>query len=100
MLIEVAERAGAGATRIAAGAASSTRAGRRALRPLGGHGEDAELRAQLPAFAFGAPGFITPEDQRFKLMLALLADVLKNRHDFTPVKRTALLKSFCGNLAN
>ena len=79
-LVEVAERAGARAPRVAAGTAGS-RGSRGARTALGGHGEDAKLRAQLLALTLGALGLIAAEDQGFKLVLAFLADVFKNRHE-------------------
>jgi len=83
-LVEVAERASAGAARISAGAAGSgsgRQGGTRTGRALGGHGEHTELWAQLLALAFGAPGFVAAEDQGFKLVLTIFTDVFENRHD-------------------
>jgi hypothetical protein len=80
VLVEVAERAGARTPRVTTGAAG-TRGSRRARTALGGHGEDAKLRAQPLALTLGALGLVAAEDQGFKLVLAFLADIFKNRHN-------------------
>src|ERR1039458_1887237 len=80
MLVEVPERAGARTPRIAAGA-TGARGSRRTCGAFGGHGKDTKLRAQLLALTLGALGLVAAEDQGFKLVLAFLADVFKNRHD-------------------
>lgn len=82
-LVEVAERAGAGTARIAAGS-TGPRGCRCARAALGRHRKDAELWGQLLAVALRALGFVAAKDQGFKLVLALLADVFENRHDDHP----------------
>ena len=99
-LIEIAERAGARAARIAARTASSSLS-RRTRGAFCRHGKHTELRAQLPAFALGTLGLVAAEDQSFKLVLTFLTDVFKNRHESLPWDRLLLiLESICGNFAN
>src|SRR5260370_37577286 len=76
----VSERAGARTSRIAAGTARA-RGSRHSGTALGGHREHAKLRAQLLALALRALRLVAAEQQGFKLVLAFLADVFKNRHD-------------------
>src|SRR5260370_31901264 len=76
----VSQRASTSTSRIATGAARA-RGSRHSRAALCGHGEHAELRAQLLALAFRALRLVAAEDQGFKLVLALLANVFKNRHD-------------------
>src|SRR5258708_4884103 len=76
----VSQRAGARTSRITAGTTRG-RGSRGARTALCGHGKDAELRAQLLALALGTLRLVAAEDQRFKLVLAFLANVFKNRHD-------------------
>jgi hypothetical protein len=78
-LVEVAERASAGTARIAAGATCACRSGR-GRGTLGRHSEHAELRVKLLALTLGALGLVASENQGFKLVLAILADVFENRH--------------------
>ncbi len=59
---------------------------------FGRHGKDAQLWAQLLALTLGALGLVAAEDQGFKLVLAFLADVFKNRHDVAPVELTAPIR--------
>src|SRR5579863_5441754 len=82
-LVEVAQRAGAGAARIATGAATAggNGPGRRAF---GRRSKHTELRAQLCALTLGTLGLVAAKDQCFKLVLTLLADVFKNRHGSLP----------------
>jgi hypothetical protein len=72
-------RAGAGAARVAAGPARAAWAGG-FLRFLSAYGEAGKLLAQPLALTFGACGFLVAQDDGFKLMMALLADVFENRH--------------------
>jgi hypothetical protein len=44
------------------------------------HGEAGQLLAQPFALTFGASGFLFAHYNGFKLVVALLADVFKNRH--------------------
>jgi len=99
LLIEVAERAGTRTARIAARAARPRR-GWYAAGAFCGHRENAKLRTQLFAFALGTLCLVAAEDQGFKLVLAFLADVFKNRHDELPWNGMILLESICGNFAN
>ncbi|HWX56526.1 MAG TPA: hypothetical protein VN176_18225 [Verrucomicrobiae bacterium] len=74
------DAAGARAAWIAAAAARF--AGGRCLRWrfLSAHGERGKLLLQLLALAFGALGFLPVQDDGFKPVVALGADVFKNRH--------------------
>ena len=80
LLVEITERASAGAARVAAGTAGA-RGGGRVTRTFGRHGKDAKLRAQFLALTLGALRFVAAEKQGFKLEMTFLADVFKNRHD-------------------
>jgi hypothetical protein len=44
------------------------------------HGEAGKLLAEPLALTFGARGFLCAQNNSFKLVAALLADVFKNRH--------------------
>ena len=44
------------------------------------HGKAGELLAEPLALTFGAGSFLCPQNYGFKLVVALLADVFKNRH--------------------
>ena len=71
--------ASARTTRIAA--ASAWAAGRRRrARLFAAHGKAGQLLAEPFALTFGASGFLFAHYQGFKLVVALLADVFKNRH--------------------
>ena len=75
----VVERAGTRSARIAAGSARPRGHGRsRAALP--GHREYRELRGELLALTFRARSFVLAENERFKLVLAFLTDVLEDRH--------------------
>src|SRR6267378_1035902 len=75
----VVERAGTPSARIAAGSARPRGHGRsRAALP--GHREYRELRGELLALTFRARSFVLAENERFKLVLAFLTDVLEDRH--------------------
>src|SRR5580700_1495140 len=78
--IEISERACAGTSGVAAGAACA-HGTRRTSGTLRGDGKDTKLRAQLLALTLRALGLVAAEDQGFKLVLAFLADVLENRHE-------------------
>jgi hypothetical protein len=44
------------------------------------HGKAGKLLAEPLALTFGARGFLCAQNNGFKLVVALLADVFKNRH--------------------
>src|SRR5258706_16323171 len=75
----VVERARARSARIAAGTAWA-RLHRGSRAAFCGHGEHRKLRGELLALAFRARGFVFAENERVKLVLAFLADVLEDRH--------------------
>jgi hypothetical protein len=77
--IHVGHRARAGAALIAATPARSHRRGR-ACGTFGRHGKNRKLLCQFLALAFGAFGFLAAVDQRFKWMIAFLANVLEDGH--------------------
>jgi len=66
-------------TRIAAASARAAGARRRAGL-FASYGKARYLLAQPFALTFGASGFLFAHNDGFKLMVALLADVFKNRH--------------------
>ena len=69
----------AGTARVAA--ASAWAAGRRGSAGLfASHGKTGKLLTQPFALTFGAGGFLFAHYNGFKLVVALLADVFKNRH--------------------
>ena len=76
--------ASAGTTRIAAASAWAAGRSRRSL--FTSHGEAGKLLAEPFALAFGASGFLLAHYNGFKLVVALLADVFKNRHFADSVK--------------
>jgi len=71
--------ASARTTRVAT---ATTRAARRSRRTglFASHGEAGQLLAEPLALTFGAGGFLFAHYDGFKLVVALLADVFKNRH--------------------
>jgi hypothetical protein len=71
--------AGTGAARVAAGATGTARAGG-LLRFFSADGEAGKLLAQSFALAFGACGLFVSQNNGFKLVVALLADVFEDRH--------------------
>ena len=71
--------ASARTTRVAAASAWAAGRSRRA-RLFASHGEAGQLLAQPFALTFGAGGFLFAHYNGFKLVVALLADVFKNRH--------------------
>jgi hypothetical protein len=76
---ELIHAAGAGATRIAtASARAACRS--RCARLLDPDSKAGKLLAQPFAFTFWAGGFLFAYYNGFKLVVALLADVFKNRH--------------------
>ena len=77
--------ASAGTTRVAA--ASAWAASRsRCARLLASDGKAGQLLAQPFALTFGARGFLFAHYNGFKLVVALLADIFKNRHIAGSVK--------------
>jgi hypothetical protein len=68
---------------------------------LCGYREDGELRLQFLALAFRALGGLLAVEERFELVIALLADVLKDGHEEISAKKTATfyLKSKRGHCA-
>jgi len=80
--VEIAHGASAGAARVAATAAWTCR--RSSRRSFRGHGKHRKLRRELLAVAFGTLGFVAAENERLKLVLAVLANVLENRHGLLP----------------
>src|SRR5258706_16145749 len=81
----VVERARTRSARIATGTAWA-RLHRGSRAAFCGYGEHRKLRGELLALAFRARGFVLAENERFKLVLAFLADVLEDRHLTTPDK--------------
>jgi hypothetical protein len=77
--IQVGHRASARAARIAATPACSHRRGC-TCGTFGRHGKNRKLLCQFLALAFGALGFLAAVDQRFKWMIAFLANVLEDGH--------------------
>ena len=78
-LVEVPQRAGAGPPRIAAG--SATTCGHvRTRRAFRGYRENTQLGSEFSALTRGAFRLVAAKHQGFKLVLTLLADILKNRH--------------------
>src|SRR5579871_1752140 len=59
---------------------------------LGRHRENAKLRRQFLALALGAFGFVAAKNEGFKLVLTFLADIFKNRHDVTLLRRAGPIK--------
>ena len=78
----------AASARTARVAAASARAAgrRRRARLFAADGEARQLLAQPFALTFGASGFLFAHYNGFKLVVALLADVFKNRHFAGSVK--------------
>src|SRR5581483_8302307 len=78
-LIKIGERARSRPARVAATAA---RAGSnaRGRSTLCGYSENRKLRFELAALAFGTLSLLGSINQSFELLVALLADVLKNGH--------------------
>jgi hypothetical protein len=50
------------------------------VRLFASHGETGKLLTEPFALTFGASGFVCAQHNNFKLVLALLADVLKDWH--------------------
>jgi len=71
--------ASARTTRIAAASAWAA-GGRCRARLFATYSKARQLLAQPFALTFGAGGFLFAHDDGFKLVVALLADVFKNRH--------------------
>ena len=82
-LVHIPHRASARPAWISAGPASphASRCTRATLR---GYREGRNLRRELLAMTLRAVGLLTAIYQRLKLMIAFLADVLKDGHESTP----------------
>jgi hypothetical protein len=76
--------ASARTTRVAAATAGG--AGRSRAGLFASHGEAGQLLIQPFALTLGASGFLFAHYDGFKLVVALLADVFKNRHVSGSVK--------------
>lgn len=83
-LVQIPHGASAGTARVATTAARATRRQGCAGGAFRRNGEDGQLRLQFFAVALGALGLVFAEDQRLELVLTLLANVFKNRHELLP----------------
>jgi len=79
----ITERACARAARIAA---CTARASRAAGLLFTAYGKTRELLAQSLALAFGAGGLLVSQDNRFKVVLALLTDIFEDWHTQSSAK--------------
>jgi hypothetical protein len=77
--IELIHGAGAGAARVAARSARAA-GGSRLVGLFSAHGKAGKLLAKPLTLTLGAGGFLRTQNNGFKLVTALLADVFKNRH--------------------
>ncbi len=80
-LIQIWHGAGTRAARVTASSASTARRWCAARWAFGGHGKHRELWRELLAVTLGAFRFLAAVNDRLKFMIALLADVFKNRHE-------------------
>src|SRR6266481_7676417 len=104
--VQIAQGTGPRPARVTARPACSRRRRRGARgRDLGGYGKRRELRRELPAVALRTLRLLVAIHQRFKRMIAFLADVLEDRHLIGSRRHRGTnsrlyLKSECGRHAN
>jgi hypothetical protein len=97
-LVHIAEGARARAARIAARSACTRWRCRRG-RSLRRDGKDRKLRLKFLRVALRALSFFFAIHQRLELVMALLADILKNRHKSCPTLRIRVANKRCGEHA-